>query len=692
MGLFRKRGRVKSSSQAAALGGLQGWPYAPAVPTQPQPPQDCSSAVLDGLWPYELMIARPETEAIAHHLRDSLLKIAETANQNLRELYQRPMSPPQRQAEEWRIINVARSFAVLRVESTVRQIGARPALGWKNSDYFVSGGAYEPELTQEISLEVIEAAKRMTPPPPTANTWQPAAALERPAAPAFDDANAVTGPEPIIASTPRHARADVVDGELVDEPTVAVRVTRDADGRVVVEPVRVSQDQAEDEAVAQSWPDEPVEHTTQVDENLVQAMWPDEPVENNHHQVVDVEVVEELHQAETEYAAGNTVTGEQLRARYGLMEEPVVPPVPVAPETGATDTHLEADPSTPEPAPVGAHNGQPQSDARLFGQFSNMMPQTRIDAFAPRPEQARSEVPDPTTSGRFEAQQPSAEPERIGRPPVPEMPPPFTPPPPSADPKPTPFPRSTHPEPPLSPLGPMPTGRPAEPTPPVRPIRPVPTPPPPPVVAIEQGRQARLQQIVGSLARQSPALRWLVGQRADGTVVAATDVLSGWIPPGVVLSSGVTVLEPQRRSGSLTEWIEPVVLKASYGPGDRIEGRAGTALQLDEAAFAVVDVGEDLGWRLAEESRLREDLPRIAHTLAKAGASGTGVTEGELDVLRVHLETAIQMLLVGYPDVNEQRAASCMLLGACEAMAAGQMVLAAYHFGWYGEFAGRRWE
>lgn len=654
MGLFRKRGRVKSSSQAAALGGLQGWPYAPAVPTQPQPPQDCSSAVLDGLWPYELMIARPETEAIAHHLRESLLKIAETANQNLRELYQRPMSPPQRQAEEWRIINVARSFAVLRVESTVRQIGARPALGWKNSDYFVSGGAYEPELTQEISLEVIEAAKRMTPPPPTAHTWEPAGALERPA-PVFDDTEAVTGPEPIIASTPRHARADVVEGELVDEPTVAVRVTRDADGRVVVEPVRVSQGQAEDEAVAQSWPDEPVEHTMQVDENLVQAMWPDEPVENNH-QVVDVEVVEELNQADSDYAAGNTVTGEQLRERYGVVEEPAIPPVPVAP-AAAADTHLES----------------------------------KIDAFAPRPEEARSEVRDPTTSGRFEAQQPPAEPERIGRPPVPEMPPPFTPPP-SADPKPTPFPRSTHPEPPVSPLGPMPTVRPAEPTPTVRPIRPVPPPPQPPVVAIEQGRQARLQQIVGSLARQSPALRWLVGQRADGTVVAATDVLSGWIPPGVVLPSGVTVLDPQRRSGSLGEWIDPVVLKASYGPGDRIEGRAGAALQLDEAAFAVVDVGEDLGWRLAEESRLREDLPRIAHTLAKAGASGTGVTEGELDVLRVHLETAIQMLLVGYPDVNEQRAASCMLLGACEAMAAGQMVLAAYHFGWYGTFAGRRWE
>jgi hypothetical protein len=195
---------------------------------------------------------------------------------------------------------------------------------------------------------------------------------------------------------------------------------------------------------------------------------------------------------------------------------------------------------------------------------------------------------------------------------------------------------------------------------------------------------------MSSLARQEPALNWLVAQCGDGVAVVVTDVASGWIPPGVVLPAGVRVLEPQRRSGCLDDWVSGVVRSARYKPGDRICGNGLSARVVSEEPFAVIDVDGDLGRRLSDAAGVVEGVPRIAHTLVKASVAGAGVSEAEMDVLRVHVQMAVQELLAGYPDVKEQMVVACALLGAAEAMAAGQSVLAAYHMAWYEVLAGRK--
>ncbi len=48
---------------------------------------------------------------------------------------------------------------------------------------------------------------------------------------------------------------------------------------------------------------------------------------------------------------------------------------------------------------------------------------------------------------------------------------------------------------------------------------------------------------------------------------------------------------------------------------------------------------EELGWALAQATKWRDGLPRLAHTLAKAASTGTGYLDSEVDLLREHLAT-----------------------------------------------------
>ena len=71
------------------------------------------------------------------------------------------------------------------------------------------------------------------------------------------------------------------------------------------------------------------------------------------------------------------------------------------------------------------------------------------------------------------------------------------------------------------------------------------------------------------------------------------------------------------------------------------------------------------------------------HTLAKAGAARTGVVDAEVDVLRVHSDTARYQLLAQYPDVDPALLSNCLLLAATEAIATGDDLSANYHFAWF---------
>lgn len=85
-------------------------------------PVDCSTWVLGGLWPAELAIITPETASLAEYLDADLQRIVDSANGRLHAIGQSDLAGRARDAAEASVIDGARAFALLRVESTVRQL------------------------------------------------------------------------------------------------------------------------------------------------------------------------------------------------------------------------------------------------------------------------------------------------------------------------------------------------------------------------------------------------------------------------------------------------------------------------------------------------------------------------------------------------------------------------------------------
>ena len=193
---------------------------------------------------------------------------------------------------------------------------------------------------------------------------------------------------------------------------------------------------------------------------------------------------------------------------------------------------------------------------------------------------------------------------------------------------------------------------------------------------------ARLARLLEFMARQEPGLRWAIGDRTDGTTVLLTDLAHGWIPPGVTLPADVELLPPGRRVGRIGELLGDVVRSAVYRPGDSFAGPNFTTTQTSPKVRELPTI-DDLGWKLGEATHWRDGLPRIVHTLAKAGAARTGVVDAEVDVLRVHSDTARYQLLAQYPDVDPALLSNCLLLAATEAIATGDELSANYHFAWF---------
>lgn len=197
----------------------------------------------------------------------------------------------------------------------------------------------------------------------------------------------------------------------------------------------------------------------------------------------------------------------------------------------------------------------------------------------------------------------------------------------------------------------------------------------------------RLHRLVEFMARQEPGLCWAAGDYENGTTVVVTDIAEGWIPPGIAVPPDVRLLPPQRRTGDAAALLGPTTVSATYTPGDPLAWSFGWATEFDPAAYSVrarrLPAIDDLGWLLAGATHMRDGLPRMVHTLAKAGAAKTPILETEIEELRVHLETARLQLLAQYPAVDHAGLLNCLLLAATEGIATGDRLTANYHFAWY---------
>ena len=193
----------------------------------------------------------------------------------------------------------------------------------------------------------------------------------------------------------------------------------------------------------------------------------------------------------------------------------------------------------------------------------------------------------------------------------------------------------------------------------------------------------RLYRLLEFVVRQEPRLNWAVGDHADGTTVLVTDLAHGWIPSGVTVPAGVRLLQPERRTGRSSALIGETTRMVTYAPGNSLRRSADLAATKSSLQPRMLPAIEDLGRVLSEATCRRDGLPRIVRRLAEAAAAGTGVVDQEVDVLRVHLDTARHQLLVQYPNVNPALLLDCLLLAATEGIVSGDAVSATYHLAWY---------
>ncbi|OBI39193.1 DUF5631 domain-containing protein [Mycobacterium sp. E2238] len=197
----------------------------------------------------------------------------------------------------------------------------------------------------------------------------------------------------------------------------------------------------------------------------------------------------------------------------------------------------------------------------------------------------------------------------------------------------------------------------------------------------------RLNRLLEFVVRQESRLNWAVGDLFDGTTVLVTDLAHGWIPAGINLPAGVRLLEPERRTGRVSDLIGDAARVVTYAPGDSLRRSpdfAATKSSLEPRELPAI---EDLARVLSETTRRFDGLPRIVQRLADAAAADAVVIDQEVDVLRVHLDTARYQLLVQSPTVNPALLLKCLLMAATEGIASGDTVSANYHLAWYQKLA-----
>ena len=202
--------------------------------------------------------------------------------------------------------------------------------------------------------------------------------------------------------------------------------------------------------------------------------------------------------------------------------------------------------------------------------------------------------------------------------------------------------------------------------------------------AAHSAAKERLQRLLAAVARQQPKLKWVIGDLEDGTTALTTDLSGGWVPPGVEIPTGITLLVPGARTGSLESMLGPVTTIAAYQPGQYLppaKDAEPVAMSIRARDTTAVD---DLGWELSQATKWRDGLPRLAHTLAKAVSAKTGHLDSEVQLLRDYLNSISRLVIGKYPDsVNPAQVGNWQLLATIDALINGEKTLANYHFAWF---------
>lgn len=207
--------------------------------------------------------------------------------------------------------------------------------------------------------------------------------------------------------------------------------------------------------------------------------------------------------------------------------------------------------------------------------------------------------------------------------------------------------------------------------------------------AIEASKVAeqRLRRLLAAVARQQPQLRWAIGDLENGETLLVTDLAGGWVPPGIDIPTDVRLPQPSDGRKSITALLGATLRTAIYEPGQYLPpDDLPVATSIRARDTAAVD---DLGWALAQATRWRDGLPRLAHTLTRAVSAKTGCLESEVSLLSEHLTAVTRSVLARYPtNANPAEVGNWQLLATIDALINDQRTLANYHFTWFQAQAG----
>jgi hypothetical protein len=202
--------------------------------------------------------------------------------------------------------------------------------------------------------------------------------------------------------------------------------------------------------------------------------------------------------------------------------------------------------------------------------------------------------------------------------------------------------------------------------------------------AAHHAAKERLQRLLDAVARQQPKLNWAIGEREDGTTLLATDLAGGWVPPGVEIPTGVTLLVPRARTGDLEAMLGSTAITAAYRPGQYLPPAKVTEPVSMSIRARDTNTVDELGWELSQATKWRDGLPRLAHTLAKAVSARTGHLDSEVQLLRDYLDSIARLVIGRYPDsVNPAQVGNWQLLATIDALINDEKTLANYHFAWF---------
>jgi hypothetical protein len=203
-------------------------------------------------------------------------------------------------------------------------------------------------------------------------------------------------------------------------------------------------------------------------------------------------------------------------------------------------------------------------------------------------------------------------------------------------------------------------------------------------VAVDSAAQKRLRRLLDAVVCQQPQLGWAIGDLDNGTTMLVTDIAGGWIPPAIDIPTGITLLHPAARRSDLAALLGPATRMATHLPGQYCHQRPGAGhVAMSIRPRDVAAVG-DLGWQLAQATRWRDGLPRLAHTLAKAVTAQTGWLDSEAGLLRDFLAAVSHAVMASYPtNVDSDQVANWQLLATIDALINGEKTLANYHFAWF---------